>query len=157
MLILSIESGSCVSIKMSVPCSSICPRWTYKNPFVEIIQSVPNLFYPICHYDSGILTMDPQNFQTLHSSDFFPTCKNIYIININNSCINASSIHNKTCQRNLTPLHWNTNSNVLFYLIWNLWPKISNWIIVWKRKLQKHRAAALGNMRKSIFSLSTSD
>ena len=41
-----------------------------KNSFVENIHSLPNLSYPICHYNSGILTMDPQNFQTRLSSDF---------------------------------------------------------------------------------------
>ena len=36
-----------------------------KNSFVENIHSLANLSYPISHYNSGILTMDPKNFQTL--------------------------------------------------------------------------------------------
>ena len=42
-----------------------------KNCLVENIHSLPNRSYPIWHYQCGILTMDPKNFQTLFSSDFY--------------------------------------------------------------------------------------
>ena len=61
-----------------------------------------NLSYPICHYKSRILTMNLQTFQTLLGRDL----KNIY--NKYEQQLDekaASSIHNITAQRNLTPLH----------------------------------------------------
>jgi len=55
------------------------------NSFVEIIHSVPNFSYPICHYNSGILTKDPKNSQTPLNSDliFFQPVR-IRMINVNN-------------------------------------------------------------------------
>ena len=43
-------------------------------------------------------------FSNAHLEVTFPTVS-IYIININNSWIAASSFLNITCQRNVTPLH----------------------------------------------------
>ena len=55
------------------------------NSFVKIILSLPNFSYPICHYNGGILTMDPKNFQTPLNSDliFFQPVR-IHMINMNN-------------------------------------------------------------------------
>ena len=65
-----------------------------KNSFVKNIHS-------FSHYISGILIMDPDNFQTSLSSDF--NFSNLLTKQLDKKA--ASSILNITCQRNLTPLH----------------------------------------------------
>ena len=81
-LILSIESGSiCEHQDVSTMFEINLTRLT--NSFVENIHFLPNLSYPICHYNSVILSKDPQNFPTLLSSDlifFQPPVR----INMNN-------------------------------------------------------------------------
>ena len=92
---------------------------------VQISHSLPSFSYPICHYNGGILTMDPKNFQTPLNSDLilFPTCKNTYDKceqSGANSCIsNEHESHYLLPQRNLRPTNstWITNSNFLLYLI----------------------------------------
>ena len=123
-----------------------------KNSFVENIHSLPNLSYPICHFNVGVLTMDPENFQTLLNSDFiFFQPVRIHMININNlEQISASAIgKNSTIYFIRETWHlcnsaWITHSNFLLYLIWYFWCQDIKFKNSTKNKIAKKKAAALG-------------
>ena len=65
-------NGECVSIRCQFHLQYLSEMnlTSIKNSFAESILFLSNLLYPICHYNSRTLKMEPKNFKTLLNNDF---------------------------------------------------------------------------------------